>query len=100
MNRPLAALAPVALALAACAFGAAAFAQATIDGEVKKVDRPAGRLTLKHAEIKQFDMPAMTGAYKVAQPAMLDRVQPGDRVHFSLDRVDNQYTITKLELQK
>jgi Cu/Ag efflux protein CusF len=93
------------LAAAACAtsailplLAAAAFAQAAIDGEVKKVDKPAGRITLQHAEIKQFDMPAMTGAYKVADPGMLDRVQPGDHVRFSLARLNSQYTITKLDV--
>ena len=58
MNRILAAVASATLAFTA----AAAFAQAAIDGEVKKVDKPAARITLKHAEVKQFDMPAMTGA--------------------------------------
>jgi Cu(I)/Ag(I) efflux system protein CusF len=81
-------------------FAAAALAQAAIDGEVKKVDKPAGRITLQHAEVKQFDMPPMTGAYRVASPALLDRVQPGDHVRFSLDRLDSQYTITKIDVVK
>lgn len=99
MNRVFATAATAASA--ALAFvAAAAFAQAAIDGEVKKVDKPAARITLKHAEVKQFDMPAMTGAYKVADPGMLDRVQPGDHVRFSLERLNNQYTITRIDVQK
>ena len=39
----------------------AASAQALVAGEVKKIDKPAGRITLKHAEIKAYDMPGMTG---------------------------------------
>jgi Cu/Ag efflux protein CusF len=81
------------------ALSAAASAQAVVSGEVKKVDKPAGRITLKHAEIKAFDMPGMTGAYKVADPSMLDKVQVGDHVQFQLDRVNSVYTITKLEPQ-
>ena len=69
-------------------------------GEVKKIDKPAGRITLKHAEIKAYDMPGMTGAYKVQDPSMLDKVQVGDRVQFSLDRVNSVYTITKIDVQK
>ncbi len=42
----------------------------------------------------------MTGAYRVADPAMLERVQPGDHVRFSLERVNSQYTITKIDVQK
>jgi len=79
---------------------AAACAQATVAGEVKKVDKPAGRITLKHAEIKAYDMPGMTGAYKVRDPGMLERVQVGDHVQFSLERINNQYTITRIDVQK
>jgi Cu(I)/Ag(I) efflux system protein CusF len=79
---------------------ALASAQALVSGEVRKIDKPAGRITLKHAEIKQFDMPGMLGAYKVRDPAMLDKVQVGDRVQFSLERVDSVFTITKLDVQK
>jgi Cu/Ag efflux protein CusF len=78
---------------------ALACAQALVAGEVKKIDKPAGRITLKHAEIKAYDMPGMTGAYKVADPSMLDKVQVGDHVQFQLDRVNSVYTITKLEPQ-
>jgi Cu/Ag efflux protein CusF len=77
-----------------------AAAQALVAGEVKKIDKPAGRITLKHSEIKAFDMPGMTGAYKVQDPSMLDKVQVGDRVQFSLDRVNSVYTITKIDVQK
>ena len=93
MKRFLAAAALIALS-------AAASAQALVAGEVKKVDKPAGRLTLKHAEIKVYDMPGLTGAYRVQDPAMLDRVQVGDHVQFTLDRVNNQYTITKIDVLK
>ena len=58
------------------------------------------RITLKHAEIKLYDMPGMTGAYKVQDPSMLDKVQVGDRVQFSLDRVNSVYTITRIDVQK
>ncbi len=84
-----------AAALLACSV--AASAQAVVAGEVKKIDKPAGRITLKHAEVKVFDMPALTGAYKVQDPAMLDRVQVGDHVQFTLDRIDSVFTITKIE---
>jgi Cu/Ag efflux protein CusF len=87
-------------AAAVFAFSAVAAAQPLVDAEVKKVDRTAARIMLKHGEIKQFDMPPMTGSYKVAEPAMLDKVQPGDHVKFSLDRLNNQYTITKIDVVK
>ena len=82
------------------AASALASAQALVAGEVKKIDKPAGRITLKHAEIKLYDMPGMTGAYKVQDPAMLDKVQVGDHVQFQLDRVNSVYTITRIDVQK
>ncbi|WP_447412630.1 copper-binding protein, partial [Clostridium perfringens] len=39
----------------------AAFAQgAMVDGEVKKIDESAGKITLKHGPIKNLDMEGMT----------------------------------------
>jgi Cu/Ag efflux protein CusF len=35
------------------------------DGEVRKVDKEGGKLTLKHADIKSLDMPAMTMVFVV-----------------------------------
>ncbi|MET0384020.1 MAG: copper-binding protein [Burkholderiaceae bacterium] len=92
MKRHLAAIALLAVSAAACA-------QALVAGEVKKVDRAAGRITLKHAEIKVLDIPGLTGAYKVRDPAMLDKVQVGDKVQFNLDRIDSVFTITKIEVK-
>ena len=92
MKRLIATVALLAVSAVACA-------QALVSGEVKKVDKPAGRITLKHAEIKAYDMPGMTGAYKVQDPSMLDKVQVGDHVQFQLDRVNSVYTITKIEPQ-
>ena len=74
----------------------AAQAQEAVEAVVVKVDKPAGRITLKHAAIPAFDMPAMTGAYKVQDPALLDNLQSGESVQFSLARVHNQYTVTRI----
>ena len=93
MNRILATAALVA-------FSAVASAQALVAAEVKKIDKAQSRIMLKHDEIKQFDMPALTGTYKVSDPAMLDKVHVGDHVRFSLDRVNNQYTITRIDVVK
>lgn len=85
-----------ATALLVAVHGAMA-ASPLVDGEVKKVDKAAARLTLKHGEIKSMDIPAITMAYKVKDPAMLDKVQPGDHVKFSIERIDSQYTVVQLE---
>lgn len=74
-----------------------AFAQAWVDGEVKKIDRAHGKLTLAHNEIKALDLPAMTMAFRVKDAAMLEKVQVGDRVRFAAEKVAGQYTVTALQ---
>lgn len=67
-----------------------------VDGEVRKIDTEAGKITLKHGEIKNLDLPAMQMAFRVANPAWLTTVQVGDKVDFSADKVNGQFTITSM----
>jgi Cu(I)/Ag(I) efflux system periplasmic protein CusF len=74
-------------ALLAAALAAPAFAQAPLaDAEVRKVDKGTGKITLKHGEIRNLDMPPMTMVFGVADKALLDKVQKGDRVKFAADK--------------
>lgn len=68
-----------------------------VDGEIKKIDLDNGKITLKHGEIKNLDMPAMQMAYRVADPAWLKSLQVGDKVKFSVDKVGGQFTVTAIE---
>lgn len=73
-------------------------AQGTLsDGEVSKVDRAGGRLTLKHGEIKHLDLPPMTMVFRVSDPALLARLQAGDKVKFRAEKIDGRYTVTRIE---
>ncbi len=74
----------------------------TVNGEVKKIDESAGKITLKHGPIKNLDMldESMTMVFRVQNPAMLKQVKPGDKVQFQADRVDGQITLTKIEKGK
>ena len=67
------------------------------DAEVRKVDREAKRLTLKHGEIKNLDMPGMTMLFQVRDPAMLDRVKPGDKIRFRAEKIGGAFTVTELQ---
>lgn len=72
-------------------------AQASMaSGEVTKVDKSNARITLKHGEIKSLDMPPMTMAYRVRPPGLLEGMAVGDRVRFTAERIDGQYTVTAL----
>lgn len=77
----------------------AALAQ-PVDGEVMRIDQEAGKITLKHGEIKNLDIPAMQMAFRVADPNWLKTLQLHDKVRFSADKVAGQFTITAIEVRK
>jgi len=81
---------------------APALAQADlIDGQVTKVDESAGKITIKHGPLKKFDMEdGMTMVFRAGDPAMLKTVKAGDRVKFVPDRINGQFTVTKIEKAK
>ena len=70
------------------------------DGEVRKIDREARKITLRHPEIKQLDMPAMTMVFRVKDEALLDKVKTGDKVRFRAEGNKGALTITELEVSK
>ncbi len=70
--------------------------ETTTKGEITKVDRPGGRLTIKHGEIKNLDMPPMTMSFQVREATMLDGVAVGDRVRFTAERIEGRYTVVTL----
>jgi len=71
-----------------------------VAGEVRKVDKDARKITLRHAEIRQLDMPAMTMVFQVKDPAMLDKVKAGDKVKFKAEGTSGALTVTEIEAAK
>ena len=80
----------------ATAGGAAAPASDMTDGEVRKVDIEAGKVTLKHADIKNLDMPGMTMVFVVKDKAMLDKLKAGDKVKFRAINDAGKFTVTEI----
>lgn len=79
---------------------AAIAASAVTQGEVRKVDKEAKKITIKHQEIKNLEMPAMTMVFVVKDQGMLDRVKQGDKVRFTAEKVGGAFTITSIEPAK
>jgi len=79
--------------------GAAASTQneALSEGEVRKVDMDAKKITIKHGPLVNLDMPAMTMVFRVTDPAMLQQVKPGDKVKFRAESLGGVLTVTKIE---
>ncbi|GAA6143514.1 copper-binding protein [Hydrogenophaga sp. 5NK40-0174] len=67
-----------------------------VDGTVRKVDTAQGKITLKHGEITNLDMPPMSMVFKVADPSMLEGIKPGDAVQFQASEVQGAYTAVQI----
>jgi len=70
------------------------------DGEVRKVDSDNRKITLKHGEIRNLDMPPMTMTFNVKDAALLDKLQIGDRVRFRAEKDKGSYWVTVIERSK
>jgi len=70
---------------------------ALTEGEIRKVDKDAKKITIKHGPIRNLDMPAMTMVFQVKDPAMLGQVKAGDKVKFAAESVGGAITVTKIE---
>ena len=77
-----------------------ALASAMTEGEIRKIDKENKKLTIKHGEIKNLEMPAMTMVFQVKDPAMLDAVKQGDKVQFRAERSGGAIVVTDLRPTK
>jgi Cu(I)/Ag(I) efflux system protein CusF len=70
------------------------------EGEIRKVDKDAKKITIRHGELKNLNMPRMTMVFQVKDPAMLDKVKAGDKVKFRADKVNGAFTVMEIETVK
>lgn len=70
------------------------------EGEVRKIDKDARKITLKHGDIKNLEMPGMTMVFQVKDAALLDKVKAGDKVMFAAERADGAIVVTAIEAAK
>ena len=90
-------VAALLLALPAWADDARHKADALTGGEVRKVDKVAKKITIKHGPIRNLDMPAMTMAFPVKDAVLLDQVKAGDAVKFRAEQIGDTITLTRIE---
>ena len=76
---------------------ASAAATEMTDGEIKKVDKDTKKITIKHGEIKNLEMPGMTMVFQVKDPAWLDQVKAGDKVRFKADKINGAIVVTEIQ---
>ncbi|KVW93713.1 MAG: copper-binding protein [Polaromonas sp.] len=70
------------------------------NGEVKKIDTEAQKITLKHGEIKNMDMPGMTMVFRTQDPSLLDNIKVGDKVKFNAEKREGFIVVTAIEAIK
>ena len=64
------------------------------EGEIRRVDREGQKLTLRHGEIKNLDMPPMTMVFHVKDPALLAKASVGAKVRFTAVQEAGRYVVT------
>lgn len=70
------------------------------NGEVRKIDKESGKVTLRHDKIENLDMPGMTMVFKVKDMSMLDNIQVGDKVKFKAKEANGKLTVTEIKVDK
>ncbi|MSO75640.1 MAG: copper-binding protein [Alphaproteobacteria bacterium] len=68
-------------------------------GEVRKVDKAAGRITLRHGPIEAMNMPPMTMLFRAKDPAFFDKVKEGDKVRFTVAKEGGAFVLQTLEVE-
>jgi len=67
------------------------------DGEIRKINKNTGKITVKHGEIKSVEMPPMTMVFGVSDKAMLEGLKEGDKVKFDVKQEGSNYTVTEIK---
>lgn len=69
------------------------------EGEVRKVDKAAGKITIKHGPLEGISMPAMTMVFRPKDPAMLDNLKEGDQIRFTTSRQGGAFSLDTAEVK-
>ena len=71
-----------------------------VAGEVRKIDKDAKKITLRHGEMPQLEMPAMTMVFQVKDPSLLESVKVGDKVRFKAQKIGGAFVVVELQSAK
>ena len=91
------------ITLAALVCATSVFAQATAglaQGEIRKVDKAAAKITIKHGDIPSIEMPPMTMVFGVKDAALLENTKAGDKIRFDAVLEGGKYIVTRLEADR
>ena len=66
-------------------------------GEIRRIDSGTRKLTIRHEAIPDLDMAAMTMAFRVADTVSVDKLKVGDKIRFSLGKVEGKWVVVAME---
>ena len=70
------------------------------DGEVRKIDKETGKITIRHGPIKHLDMPPMSMVFTAKDPALLDMAKVGDKIRFHVIDEGGKLIVTDIQPAK
>lgn len=70
------------------------------EGEVKKIDLEAGKVTIKHGPITHMDMPGMTMVFIAKDKAALDKLKTGDKIKFKASSENGKLTASEIQVMQ
>lgn len=70
---------------------------ALTEGVIRKVDASAKKITIKHDEIKNLEMPGMTMVFQVKDESLLDKAKVGDAIKFHAEKQGGSIVVTDIQ---
>ena len=67
------------------------------DGEIRKIDKDGQKLTIRHGEIRNLDMPPMTMVFQVREASLLGQLKVGDKVRFAAQKAGSGFVLTAIQ---
>jgi Cu(I)/Ag(I) efflux system periplasmic protein CusF len=66
------------------------------EAEVRRIDPAAGTILMKHGEIRNLGMSAMTMGFKLRDPKLAAGIKAGDKVRFAAVQDGETLVVTKI----
>jgi Cu(I)/Ag(I) efflux system periplasmic protein CusF len=70
------------------------------EGQVRRINKEMGRVSIAHGPLKAYNMGPMTMAFPVKNPKQLDAIKEGDKVRFTLEPSGDNLVVTRIEVAK
>jgi Cu/Ag efflux protein CusF len=85
------------IAISLLLFSFSSFANEWTKGEIRRVDIDNKKITIKHEELKNLDMPQMSMVFYVENSEILKGVKPGDQIEFIADQKGTKYFVIQIK---